>query len=233
MVSEYVLLCAPYRFENRFVGQMSKELIETELLSVVLPNVNILTRQLVKRGLKKNFGIVNKETLETEIKALERGDYQAIDSVEEALQTWGIDEDVKTPLKELVTLTKDKGIQGFDDCRIIDTLTKAYAGKIITKEEFDALFEEHTNRIKNTYDSWEQYLASCVVGKLFQFARKSSTVVTQEEFVLATYGYCIAPVNAFSYASFWTNHNLENLGETLAKLIGFDFKQDKEDFAKK
>ncbi|MFA9414809.1 hypothetical protein [Streptococcus sp. E17BB] len=58
--------------------ELDKEIVDKELLPIVLPNVNILTRFLVKHGLKKNFGIVNKHTLVNEIRALKQGDYRRL-----------------------------------------------------------------------------------------------------------------------------------------------------------
>lgn len=233
MISEYVLLCAPYRFENRFVTELDKEVVDKELLPIVLPNVNILTRFLVKHGLKKNFGIVNKHTLVNEIRALKQGDYRAVKNEEKALtavlEELTEDTNLLEILGRLQALSKGKGVQGFDDCRIIDVLTKAYAGKLVSQAEFQELFDQETTRIKQDYESWEQYLASCVLGKILQFAPTSSTIVTEESFILAVYGYCLAKVNAFSFASFWVDTNLEQLGQVLADVLGFDYEQDKKD----
>lgn len=228
MLSEYVLLCAPYRFEQDFLNKLDERIIQKELYSVVMPGINIFTRRFVRAGIKNNYGIVDQETLESEIQALQRGDYQAIEDIQSAINDIE-DGYLMTLFNELNIMTKGKGLQGFDDCRIIDTLTKAYAGKLINKADFTKLFEEHTNRIVSDYSSWEQYLASCVLGKLVQVAQNSWTVTTKEEFIEDIYYYCIAPVNVFSYSKFWQDYNLENLGQLLSKILSIDYAQDDEE----
>ncbi|WP_153048470.1 DUF1266 domain-containing protein, partial [Streptococcus suis] len=88
--------------------------------------------------------------------------------------------DVKDFYLSLNSLTGSQLIKGFDDCRIIDVLTKSYAARLITKEEFEELFTKQTERIKNSYQTWEQYLASCVMGKLLQYVPSSETITSVE-----------------------------------------------------
>ena len=78
-------------------------------------------------------------------------------------------------------------------------LTKSYASRLITKEQFEEFFTEQTVRIENSYQSWEQYLASCVLGKLLQFVPNSETITSVEDYTVDVYSFCIAPTNVFSY----------------------------------
>ncbi|HEL2299546.1 TPA: DUF1266 domain-containing protein [Streptococcus suis] len=146
------------------------------------------------------------------------GRYHALEDVSSFID--GIaNPDVKDFYLSLNSLTGSRTIQGFDDCRIIDVLTKSYAARLITKEEFEELFTKQTERIKNSYQTWEQYLASCVLGKLLQFVPSSETITSVEEYVVDVYSFCIAPTNVFSYGTFWANHELANLTALLENFL--------------
>ncbi|WP_161978529.1 DUF1266 domain-containing protein [Streptococcus sp. S784/96/1] len=226
MLSEYVLLCAPYRFEDNFLMKLSQRRIEKELYSAIMSGVTVVTRPMIKLGLRNNFDIVDKDSLLREVTNLQEGKYQNFSDVEAVIANVE-DTHIQSLYQKLFDMTKGRGVQGFDDCRIIDTLTKAYTGKLLTETEFQELFDQQTERIQASYDSWEQYLASCVLGKLVQVAQPSFTVTTQEEFVMAIYGYCIAPMNVFAQSTFWPDHQLEKLGLLLAELLGMDYHQDR------
>ncbi|MBF0715369.1 DUF1266 domain-containing protein [Gemelliphila palaticanis] len=227
MISEYVLLCAPYRFEDSFLIRLNENIIKNNLFSIIMPGINTNTRNLVKNSIKNNFGIVDKYTLTDTLNKLQNGDFQINNNIIEEIISGIENLNTRETIVKISSMTKDKGIQGFDDCRIIDTLTKSYAAELITKEDFNSLFKEHTERIKNDYQSWEQYLSSCVLGKLLQVVEESFTITTSEEFISDIYSYCISSINVFSYSSFWKDHNLNNLGLELSKLLGTDYEQDK------
>ena len=116
-------------------------------------------------------------------------------------------------------MTKGRLIQGFDDCRIIDIITKAYAGKLINDDEFNDIFFAQAKRIEKDYDSWEQYLASCVLGKIVQLCDDAPTIVTKEEYIYDIYSYCVIPTNVFEFSNFWNNSNLSNLAEILSEIL--------------
>jgi len=61
---------------------MSKEKVEKELFSAVLPVVNILTRKFILHGIKMNFGIEDKNSLLAEISSLQNGDYHAYEDLD-------------------------------------------------------------------------------------------------------------------------------------------------------
>lgn len=231
MKCEKVLLCAPYRFESKFLRKISENTIRKDLYSAIMPGTNSITRRLIKYGLNNNYGINNQETLETQVQELHNGEYQ-IEIDIKTLISEVQDSEIKNVVEELLLMTKGTDIKGFDDCRIIDVITKSYAAKLIDDVTFSKLFEEHSNRIISSYSSWEQYFSSFVLGKIFQIADNSWTITTLEEALNDVYGYCIAPVNVFSYSNFWQDYNLEKLGLLLAKLIGADYYQDKETFEK-
>ncbi|MGQ7323532.1 DUF1266 domain-containing protein [Streptococcus suis] len=210
MQSEYVLLCSPYRYSSVFSNSVNRQFIEKELMSVVMPGVNIMTRGLLRTMLETNYGITDYSSLKEEIDKLEDGRYHALEDVSSFIDGIGTP-DVKDFYLSLNSLTGSQLIKGFDDCRIIDVLTKSYATRLITKEEFEELFTKQTERIKNSYQTWEQYLASCVMGKLLQYVPSSETITSVEEYVVDVYSFCIAPTNVFSYGTFWANHELANL----------------------
>lgn len=224
MLSEYVLLCAPYRFESDYLNPLGKNRIEKELFSAIMPGVNFVTRKLILSGIKNNFGIVDKKSLIKQVNLLENGEYKSPINLDEFISSIKNDKQ-KSAVNELLEMTKYRYEQGFDDCRIIDVITKAYAGNLIDDDEFKDLFFKHSYRIRDSYESWEQYLSSCILGKLLQTVAYSSTITTSEEFVSDIYSYCIAPTNVFSYASFWTNFELENLGKTLAKFMDIEYQK--------
>ncbi|HFI0453322.1 TPA: DUF1266 domain-containing protein [Streptococcus suis] len=168
--------------------------------------------------LETNYGITDESSLKEEIDKLEDGRYHALEDVSSFIDGIGTP-DVKDFYLSLNSLTGSQLIKGFDDCRIIDVLTKSYATRLITKEEFEELFTKQTERIKNSYQTWEQYLASCVMGKLLQYVPSSETITSVEEYVVDVYSFCIAPTNVFSYGTFWANHELANLTALLENFL--------------
>lgn len=220
MQSEYVLLCSPYRYNSVLANPVNKKFVEKELMSVIMPGVNITTRNMLQTMLETNYGITNYSSLKEEIDKLEDGRYHALELEEVSSFIDGIGTpDVKDFYLSLNSLTGSQLIKGFDDCRIIDVLTKSYATRLITKEEFEELFTKQTERIKNSYQTWEQYLASCVMGKLLQYVPSSETITSVEEYVVDVYSFCIAPTNVFSYGTFWANHELANLTAFLENFL--------------
>lgn len=220
MQSEYVLLCSPYRYSSVFANVVNRQFIEKELLSVVMPGVNITTRSMLRTMLETNYGITDESSLKEEIASLENGSYRALELEEVSLFIDGIENPiVKEFYLSLHELTSSQDIQGFDDCRIIDALTKSYAARLISKEEFEELFTKQTERIRNSFQNWEQYLASCVLGKLLQFIPASETITSVEEYIIDIYSFCIAPINVFAYGTFWANHDLAHLTALLEKFL--------------
>ncbi len=217
MLSPYTLFCSPYRFEQKHNHPMSRDTVERELLSVVMPGVNFVTASLIRMGLKNNFGIVDKGSLIAVVESLQGGEYQSVDDLPGFIDRLE-DEQQKQLIGALHTLTKGRGLQGFDDCRIIDVLTKSYAANLIGEAEFTALFEQQSARIRSDYYDWQQYLASCVLGKLFQICDRSLTVATEEEYITAIYSYCTAPTNIFSFAPFWQS-GFDELRALLSELL--------------
>lgn len=218
MQSEYVLLCSPYRYSSVFANSVNRQFIEKELMSVVMPGVNMMTRGLLRTMLETNYGITDYSSLKEEIDKLEDGRYHALEDVSSFIDGIGTP-DVKDFYLSLNSLTGSQLIKGFDDCRIIDVLTKSYATRLITKEEFEELFTKQTERIKNSYQTWEQYLASCVMGKLLQYVPSSETITSVEEYVVDVYSFCIAPTNVFAYGTFWANHDLAHLTALLENFL--------------
>lgn len=220
MKSEYVLLCSPYRYNSVLANPVNKKFVEKEFMSVIMPGVNITTRNMLQTMLETNYGITNYSSLKEEIDRLENGSYNALELEEVSQFLNGIENlFVKEFYLSLKNLTGNQTIKGFDDCRIIDVLTKSYASRLITKEQFEEIFTKQTERIHNSYQTWEQYLASCVLGKLLQFVPDSETITSVEDYIVDVYSFCIAPTNVFSYGTFWINHDLSNLTTLLEKLL--------------
>lgn len=220
MQSEYVLLCSPYRYNSVLANPVNKKFVEKELMSVIMPGVNITTRNMLKTMLETNYGIINYSSLKEEIDRLENGSYHALELEEVSPFLNGIKNPfVKEFYLSLNELTGSRITQGFDDCRIIDVLTKSYASRLITKEQFEEIFTKQTERIHNSYQTWEQYLASCVSGKLLQFVPDSETITSVEDYIVDVYSFCIAPTNVFFYGTFWANHELVNLTTLLENFL--------------
>lgn len=227
MQSEYVLLCSPYRYISVLANPVNKKFVEKEFMSVIMPGVNITTRNMLKNMLETNYGITNYVSLKKEIANLENGNYHALKLEEISSFLNGIENPiVKEFYLSLNELTGSQIIQGFDDCRIIDVLTKSYASRLIPKEQFEEIFTEQTVRIENSYQSWEQYLASCVLGKLLQFIPDSETITSVEDYIIDIYSFCIAPTNVFSYGTFWANHDLSNLTALLENFLPEEIAKD-------
>lgn len=218
MKSKYTLLCSPYRYIPMFASNVDKEIVEKNLLNVKLSDNNIFNRGLIRYGLNANYGISNSIRLVQEIESFERGEYRAVENVLEIIDAIENNHFKQTCLA-LYDLANGMSIQGFDDCRIIDVLTKAYTAELINEEQFDKLFSSHTERIERCYTSWEQYLASCVLGKILQLIPESDTVVSVDDYLLDIYSFCIAPTNVFVYGDFWENHDVSQLINILEKLL--------------
>lgn len=221
MQSPYLLLASPYRFSSAFFQEVDKPLIDKELLSVVLPGTNAATRPLIKMGLEANYGITDQASLLQELGHLERGDYRTITNLEDFMRHQ-VTSDMASTYQELLDLAGGAGLSGFDDCRIIDTLSKAYAARLIDQASFNQIFTQQTQRIAGAYTSWEQYLASCVLGKLLQLLPASWSVTSHEEYLFAIYAFSVAPTPVFDFGDFWKNNDLTNLTKILETILGQD-----------
>lgn len=219
MKSPYLLLASPYRFSSAFFQEVDKPLIDKELLSVVLSGTNAATRPLIKMGLQANYGITDQASLLQELERLERGDYRTITDLEDFMSNQ-VASAMAPTYQALLDLAGAAGLGGFDDCRIIDTLTKAYAARLIDQTSFDQIFAQHTQRIAASYTSWEQYLASCVLGKLLQLLPASWSITSQEEYLFAIYAFSVAPTPVFAFGDFWENSDLTNLTRILETILG-------------
>lgn len=221
MLSEYVLFCAPYRFDSDYLSYINKDRVKKDLFSAIMPGVNIVTKKLIAVGIKNNFGVVDKATLLSAVDEIHKtdGEYSSVLSSDKLFTD---DENKKSSLQKLVETTKGKNAQGFDDCRIIDVITKAYACGFVNDDEFNELFLSHAERIEQSYDSWKQYLASCVVGKLEQLCADSVTIVSKEEFIQDIYNYCIMPTNVFAFSTFWKDSDLSDIAPLLASILGVE-----------
>lgn len=220
MKSPYLLLASPYRFSSAIFQKLDRETVEKEWLSAIMPGTNTSTRPLLKMGLSANYGIEDAQGLLTEVARLEAGDYRvASDDVATFIES-RFSPEMKQIVLVLQDLAGERGIQGFDDCRIIDVLTKAYAARLIDQASFDTLFAQQTQRIGVAYTSWQQYLASCVLGKLVQLVPASWSVTSQEEYLMTIYALSVSPTPIFTYGDFWENSDLTSLIGLLETILG-------------
>lgn len=220
MISPYVLLCSPYRFSSAIFQKLDRETVEKEWLSAIMPGTNTSTRPLLKMGLSANYGIEDAQGLLTEVARLEAGDYRVASEDVAAFIESRFSPEMKQIILVLQDLAGERGIQGFDDCRIIDVLTKAYAARLIDQASFDTLFAQQTQRIGVAYTSWQQYLASCVLGKLVQLVPASWSVTSQEEYLMTIYALSVSPTPIFTYGDFWENSDLTSLIGLLETILG-------------
>ena len=141
-----MLLCAPYRFASSYPGltrgrafwaSMTQRFRRAQaragdgLLSVVPAPPD---PSAVRRCLKENFNIVDADSTRSAVDDLAAGRYRVNPQSFQTVLSAIVEQ--SEAAGDIARIAGDRGPQGFDDCRIVDLLARAYAGGLLDEAAF-------------------------------------------------------------------------------------------------
>lgn len=118
---------------------------------------------------------------------------------------------------------------GYDVARSVQIITQANTAGFITDSECDGYLNEIGAHVEKRFFSWEQYLGSCLLGKIFDTfggAIKSTTVLKESSFINATYGIANAQNALLLQSKLWMNSDLKGFSNVLDRHFHFGVHED-------
>ena len=224
-----MLLCAPYRFASSYPGlTRGRRVLGVDdaalspaqaragdgLLSVVPAPPD---PSAVRRCLKENFNIVDADSTRSAVDDLAAGRYRVNPQSFQTVLSAIVEQ--SEAAGDIARIAGDRGPQGFDDCRIVDLLARAYAGGLLDEAAFVQALSGQGERIAASYSGWEQYHASCALGEMVHAGTAGWLVGRREDFLTAILECCFPLAQAFDRASYWPKADLREVGRLVSALL--------------
>jgi len=224
-----MLLCAPYRFASSYPGltrgrrasgvddaalSPAQARAGDGLLSVVPAPPD---PSAVRRCLKENFNIVDADSTRSAVDDLAAGRYRVNPQSFQTVLSAIVEQ--SEAAGDIARIAGDRGPQGFDDCRIVDLLARAYAGGLLDEAAFVQALSGQGERIAASYSGWEQYHASCALGEMVHAGTAGWLVGRREDFLTAILECCFPLAQAFDRASYWPKADLREVGRLVSALL--------------
>lgn len=117
---------------------------------------------------------------------------------------------------------------GYDIARYIEVIRESYEVGYLTKEQANEQIDELALSVEKRFTSWEQFLASCLVGKCFKSGGKlfsNNDILNINDYVKNIYDLIQSPNNILMSSGIWPNSNLNQLAFKLER--AFDLKPNK------
>lgn len=126
---------------------------------------------------------------------------------------------------------------GFDVARSVQIITQSHTAGFIEENECNEFLNKIGHHVEKRFVSWEQYLGSCILGKiynLFAGSMKSLSVLKQSTFINAIYGIANAQNEFLKDSNLWATSDLKGFAKELDSQFHFGVHEDEsylEDFA--
>ena len=200
MLTDLNLLASPYCADHVLLSKPFQEAIG-ELRSTEGPGWARLNRPAAVTALRNAFAVVDGPSAIAQC-----------DELAAAAGSWADPMIAAQQVPAAAVLAGSAASRGFDDCRIINLLTRARTAGYIDDDALAALLERHARRIVTHYSGWGQYLASVIVGKVaFQamYATAASpNIVDPQKILEAVHIMALsAPITLFR-TGLWTPEDL-------------------------
>lgn len=211
MLSNLNLLASPYCADHTLLAKSYPAAIE-ELRDTQGPGWAALNRPASARALKNAFGVIDGPSAIAQCEELAA-----------AAGSWADPLIAAQQVPALAMLAGAAGARGFDDCRIVNVLTRARTAGYIDDGALAGLLESHARRTLVHYSGWGQYLASVIVGKTaFQAMGATSgshCIVPSQRILEAVHIMALsAPVTLFR-AGLWHPEDLSALIGAIEAII--------------
>ncbi|MBF0697399.1 DUF1266 domain-containing protein [Actinomyces bowdenii] len=211
MLSNLNLLASPYCADHALLAKPYQAAID-ELRNTQGPGWAALNRPASVMALKNAFGVVDGRS------AIAQCEELAV-----AAGSWADPLIAAQQVPALAMLAGAAGARGFDDCRIVNLLTRARTAGYIDDAALAELLESHARRALAHYSGWGQYLASVIVGKTaFQamYATSGSPYIVDEHKILeATHIMALSAHLTLFPAGLWPPEDLSALISAIETLI--------------
>ena len=243
--SEYMLLCAPYRFKQHHLTKLPPRVIAKDLLSLTIPSVatqgiDPVLHELTKQMPVDGFDVTDAksalrtiEELHSRFPAQTRG-WADFSTRPEEKYFSGFDAAGRQTDPEHLGLSSwnappwfkavadNRGPQGVNDASLILFVSAAYSAGLLEGETAWKIVERCGRRAAASYTGWEQYLASCALGSI-AFQKALSTDPEQPladvKLISAIHGLSISAAPIFEAATFWPPPDLSWLADNLEPLL--------------
>ena len=120
---------------------------------------------------------------------------------------------------------------GFDIARAVEVLKKSYEASFISEADCMDWLNRIGNASESRFISWEQYLASCLAGKIFNLfdgTERSLSILKETEFINAVFGLTLAPNKLLLSSDLWLDSDLFGFAKELDKHFNFGVHKHKE-----
>ena len=114
---------------------------------------------------------------------------------------------------------------GYDIARFIEVIRESYEVGYLTKEQANEQIDALAYSVEKKFTSWEQFLASCIVGKCFKSGGKlfsNNDILNINDYVKNIYDLIQSPNNILINSGIWPHSNLNQLAFKLER--SFDLK---------
>ncbi|HJD93169.1 DUF1266 domain-containing protein [Bacteroides coprosuis] len=118
----------------------------------------------------------------------------------------------------LIQLAGNYPVWGFELARLVEVMTKANDLGYLTDEQLTTYLNKVGECVESKFSSWEQFLASCALGKLYTSQNrdvKSVFVHSQEEYIKNVYGLITSPNRILLDSGLWGNSSFANIKQAL------------------
>lgn len=123
---------------------------------------------------------------------------------------------------ELVNMANPYIYWGYDIARFVEITRESYGVGYISLDEANRALNALGEVVESKFSSWEQYLASTIIGKCFksdgdQF--KNNDILSIKAYVASIYEIVNSPNNLFKPSHMWAHSNLNQLSFKMEKLF--------------
>lgn len=116
---------------------------------------------------------------------------------------------------------------GYNIARSVEVISKASAVGFVAEEECNTLLNQIGEYTESRFNSWGQYLASCLLGKIFTlFEEKSVSQLKESYFVKSVYGLANSNSAILFESGLWRTSDLNGFAKVMDQYFHFGVSDD-------
>ncbi|MBF1284619.1 DUF1266 domain-containing protein [Neisseria sicca] len=140
-----------------------------------------------------------------------------------------------TDAADFYALCEKQNMRGFDYARIVQIISNSFAVGYLKRQDYEKLIEFYGEKILKMFGSWEEYIASYILGGAYWDFKGIGTKTDLSERGASVYIAITSPYDAFAASGIWTDsweQAKSRLCSLLEKYISLsDIKQNQENVA--
>ncbi len=129
----------------------------------------------------------------------------------------------------LIRLSGSSLLLGYDISRAVEIITKSTTAGYLSSSDCDLFLNRIGHVVKQRFNSWEQYFASCLLGKVFLMYDSSDfnlTKLKESNYIKAVYGLSKSSNRIPLLSGLWPNSNLIGFSKVIDRFFHFDVYED-------